>query len=111
MSTIISCQSAIYAFDKDNEPVKSVPVGEPITIQTYDCFTNQIQSPSDLTAINWDKINTATGPIFIKGATPGDILKVVINNLEIGVQGTMVKGEVIGVLVDLYEDFDLLICM
>src|SRR5690625_740952 len=106
MSTIISCQSAIYAFDKDNEPVKSVPVGEPITIQTYDCFTNQIQSPSDLTAINWDKINPATGPIFIEGATPGDILKVVINNLEIGDQGTMVTGEGIGVLGDQFTDFD-----
>src|SRR5690625_945819 len=106
MSTIISCQSAIYAFDKDTVPVKSVPIGEPITIETYDCFTNQIQSPSDLRAINWEQINPATGPIFIEGAAPGDILKVVINKFDIGDQGTMVTGEGIGVLGDQFTDFD-----
>lgn len=106
MSTIISCHSAIYAFDKNEKPVKSVPIGEPITIETYDCFTNQIQSESDLTTINWEKINPATGPIFIEGAAQGDILKVVINKLDVGPQGTMVTGEGIGVLGDEFTDFD-----
>ena len=39
--------------------------------------------------LDWNKINPATGPIFVEDALPGDILKVKIEKIEIGDQGVM----------------------
>lgn len=103
----VSCATSIYAFDKNNEPAKRVKAGDSITIATYDCFTNQIQSElTEMTAINWDQINPATGPVFIEGAQPGDILKVTIDHLEIGDRGVMVTGKDLGIMGDRFEAFD-----
>ncbi|MBT2582729.1 acetamidase/formamidase family protein [Planococcus sp. ISL-109] len=73
--------------------------GETVKINTFDCFKNQIQSADqEVSAINWDQVNPATGPIFIEGAAPGDVLKVTIEELEIGEQGVMVTGPELGVM-------------
>lgn len=89
----------IYEFNKNNVYTKKVASGTTVTIQTYDCFQNQIQSPeTEVGAIDWDKINPATGPIFVEEAMPGDILKVHIEKIEIGEQGVMVVGPDLGVM-------------
>jgi len=108
MSKKLSCDTSIYAFDKNNEPVKRVKAGESITIETYDCFTNQIKSEmTEMTAIDWDQINPATGPIYIEDAQPGDILKVTIDHLEIGDRGVMITGNDLGTMGDRFEGFDI----
>src|SRR5699024_1919919 len=90
-----------------NEPAKRVKSGDTVTIETYDCFTNQIQSETTtVTTIDWDKINPATGPIYVEGAKPGDILKVTINSLNIGNRGVMVTAKDLGVVGDRFDDFD-----
>lgn len=107
MSNSISCANSIYAFDKTNKPVKRVKAGETVTIETYDCFTNQIKSEmTEMTSIDWDQINPATGPIYIEDAQPGDILKVTIDKLQIGDRGVMVTGEGLGVMGDRFKEFD-----
>ncbi|MBP2242939.1 amidase [Cytobacillus eiseniae] len=96
----ISCQSGIiYEFSKSNKPVKTVASGTTIEMETYDCFQNQIQSADTVVAeIDWNRINPATGPIFVEGAKPGDVLKVKIEKLEIQDQGVMVVGPNLGVM-------------
>src|SRR5690625_1807624 len=108
----VACEHSIYAFDKNNKPVERVRAGESITIETYDCFTNQITSEQyDLAAtLDWEKINPATGPIFVEDAHPGDILKVTIDELNIGQEGIMVTGNGIGVLGDQIDAFDIKVC-
>ncbi len=98
----LSCQSnVIYAFSKNNTPILTVDSGETIEIETYDCFENQVKSnETHLEKIDWDKINPATGPIFVNGAGKGDTLKVTINKIEIGNQGVIATGNGIGVLGD-----------
>lgn len=98
--TVLSRESGIiYEFNKENPHTKTVSSGTKLTIETYDCFQNQIQSEETvITAIDWDKINPATGPIFVKGALPGDILKVKIEKIEIGNQGVMVVGPDLGIM-------------
>jgi acetamidase/formamidase len=74
--TVLSCQTSIYAFSKNNEPVKRVASGTTLQIETYDCFQNQIQSvDTEFNAVDWNRINPATGPIYVEGAMPGDVLK------------------------------------
>ena len=65
----------IWAFGPDLEPVLEVDPGETVTFETNDCFTGQIRSEDDLvTDIDLERINSATGPVAIRGAEPGDSL-------------------------------------
>jgi amidase len=55
--------------------VLEVEPGETVTFETNDCFTGQIRSEDDLvTEIDLDRINSATGPVAVRGAEPGDSL-------------------------------------
>ena len=91
--------SVIYEFNKVHQPVKIVPSGASIEIVTYDCFENQLQTEEDeITGIDWNRVNPATGPIYVKDAQPGDVLKVSIEKLEIGDQGVMVVGPHLGIM-------------
>jgi len=65
----------IWAFGPDLQPVLEVEPGETVTFETNDCFTGQITSEADLvTDIDLERINSATGPVAVKGAEPGDSL-------------------------------------
>jgi amidase len=65
----------IWEFGPDLEPVLEVNPGDVVTFETNDCFTGQIQSESDLvTEIDLGRINSATGPVAVRGAMPGDSL-------------------------------------
>lgn len=80
----------IFAMSKENEPVLTVEPKETIVFHTKDCFNNQIDSEDYvLDELDWDHINPATGPVYVKGAKVGDVLKVTINKLEVGPCGTM----------------------
>ncbi|MFS0690051.1 acetamidase/formamidase family protein [Sporosarcina sp. 179-K 8C2 HS] len=92
-------EGIIYDFNKVHKPIRTIAAGSTVTIQTYDCFQNQIQSAdTEVTAIDWDKINPATGPLYVEGAMPGDVLKVKIERIDIGDQGVMVVGPDLGVM-------------
>lgn len=95
----LSCQTVMYNFNKEHQPIKNVSSGTTIEISTYDCFENQIQSENtEISGINWDRVNPATGPIYVEGAQVGDVLKVKIEKLEIANQGVMVVGPNLGVM-------------
>jgi amidase len=65
----------IWAFGPDLEPVLEVEPGATVTFETNDCFTGQITSEADLvTEIDFERVNSATGPVAVKGAQPGDSL-------------------------------------
>jgi amidase len=65
----------IWSFGPDLEPVLEVEPGATVTFETNDCFTGQITSEDDLvTEIDFERVNSATGPVAVKGAEPGDSL-------------------------------------
>ena len=87
-------ERVLFAFDRDLEPALRVASGETVRIRTQDCFGNQVQTPEDeLDEINWDRINPATGPVFVEGAVPGGALKVVIENIELDPQTASCTGK------------------
>lgn len=101
MAYNLSNSSAIFNFCKNNKPVLTVNDGDTVRIETLDCFSNQIQNKENkLEAMDWDKVNPATGPVFINGAEPGDVLKVTIKKIELKSQGVVATGENLGVLGD-----------
>ncbi|MDX6449596.1 MAG: amidase, partial [Gaiellaceae bacterium] len=65
----------VWAFGPDLDPVLEVEPGDTVTFETNDCFTGQIRSEDDLvTEIDFDRVNSATGPVAVRGAEPGDSL-------------------------------------
>jgi amidase len=88
-----------FDFSKDNSPVLTINSGEKVTFQTYDCFSNQIQSESDLvTSVDFSKVNPATGPVYVDGAQPGDVLKVEIGKITVREWGVISTLPEMGVL-------------
>lgn len=96
----------LFSFDKGLEPVLKVPSGETVRIRTKDCFGNQLQGPEDqLSEIDWEAINPATGPIYVEGAVAGGALKVHIDNIELDAQTSSCTGKDEGVCGDRFSDW------
>src|ERR671937_278505 len=71
----LSRDEVIWAFGPDLEPVLEIDPGDTVTFETNDCFTGQIRSEEYLvTEIDLERINSATGPVAVRGAEPGDSL-------------------------------------
>ncbi len=89
----------IYKFDAGNPPVLAISPGDSVRVETMDCFSNQILSPEDsLEEISWERINPATGPIYVEGAQKGDALKITVEEINIEEQAVMLTGKDLGVL-------------
>jgi amidase len=97
----LSRDEVIWSFGPDLEPVLEVDPGDTVTFETNDCFTGQIRSEDDLvTEIDMSRINSATGPVAVRGAEPGDSLVAEIldvSPIEWGV-ATLIPG--FGQLID-----------
>jgi len=97
----ISKEHSIYAMDNENEPALTIKSGEQVIFETFDCFTNQIDSEDYLfDKLDWDRINPATGPVFVEGAEEGDTLKVSIKKIEFKGNATIYTGPDAGVMGD-----------
>lgn len=92
---VVSRDEVIWAFGPDLEPVLEVEPGATVRLETNDCFSGQIRSEEDLvTEIDFERVNSATGPIAVRGAEPGDSLVVEIldvNPIDWGV-ATLIPG-------------------
>jgi amidase len=92
---VVSRDEVIWAFGPDLEPVLEVEPGATVRLETNDCFSGQIRSEEDLvTEIDFERVNSATGPIAVRGAEPGDSLIVEIldvSPIEWGV-ATLIPG-------------------
>jgi len=101
MGLRVSRDEVIWAFGPDLEPVLEVDPGAVVTLETNDCFSGQIQTEADLvTEIDFARVNSATGPIAVRGAEPGDSLVVELLEVKPGPRGfaTLIPG--IGQLID-----------
>lgn len=80
----IDNKQVIYAMSRDNQPVATVKSGTDVVFNTCDCFSDQIMAKeTEFTQLDWQRINPATGPVFIEGAEPGDVLKVKIKRITL----------------------------
>lgn len=84
----IEKQNAIPVMDKSNPPTARCASGDCLTFQTKDCFGENIQSHTDLVhTVPGSEHNLATGPVYVEGAEPGDLLKVEIQKITLGDHG------------------------
>jgi amidase len=95
----ITREGDLFVFGRKCKPLGYVDPGEEVI---FDC--KRKKADKVITKIDWTKVNPLTGPVFVNGAQPGDILKVVIRHIDLDESGvyTVVPG--IGVLGDIVEE-------
>lgn len=90
---VITKEFITNVLSKDNAACASIQAGETVVFETYDCFTNQFL-PEEATFENVVRKpgNPATGPLYIEGAMPGDMLRIEILDIELGPVGIVMLG-------------------
>ena len=89
MKTIPERQ-VIFSMSRANPQVAMVRPAEFFAVHTQDCYSNAIRTTKDrFTREKWGLANPATGPIFIEGAEPPNLLAVIIHDIQTAPQGAM----------------------
>ena len=99
--------NCVYSFSKDHKPACRIAAPARITLETRDCYGDQLRGGTGRTEIAWDHVNPTTGPVFVEGAQPGDTLKVTIDAIDVADFGVACNGDEIRLLPikDGYADF------
>jgi amidase len=91
MALRIRRENVFFSFSNSMKPVARLRQGEEAVMETHDCFQGQLTSERDLiSALDWSHVNPATGPVFVEGAKPGDILRIDISSIDLAGRSTMV---------------------
>lgn len=87
----VDASHVVYAFDKESVPAVRVRSGDVVVLECDDCNHGAVSRPEHgPSQVDFDRINPATGPIFVEEAEPGDVLAVRILNIEVGDRGSSV---------------------
>ncbi len=98
----ITADRHINAFAADLPPVAWVDEGATLLLSTGDCFDGQIRDSETLVShVDRSRANPATGPVYMNGAEPGDVLTVDIQELSPAGWGLTVAVPGMGLLGDL----------
>jgi amidase len=98
---IIPRSKVFYGFSPDNLPAARVQQGEEFTLETQDCFGGQIRQDSFITdSLDWENLNPATGPVYIEGIQPGDVVRFDILQVQVASQAVVIAIPDSGLLGD-----------
>ena len=67
------------AWDNSIPPICTIDSGDVVTFDTLDASNGQItreSTVSDVIAFDFSRLDQVNGPIFIRGASPGDVLEI-----------------------------------
>ena len=88
-------------------PVVEAAIGEEVEIQTRDAFDGQITAATtaeDLRQCDLNLVHPLTGPVFVAGAAPGDLLEVEIREMKPAAFAYTVQVPGFGFLRDAFPD-------
>lgn len=72
------------------DPVLRVPSGAVVEVYTKEASDQQIGPDATVEAVanlDFDPIHPLTGPVYVEGAAPGDVLAVTLHEIELGTYG------------------------
>jgi len=104
--TIHHAQSHI-GWDNALTPVLHIEPGTSVEFDVYEASGGQLSPASvvqDVQTLDFDRINPVTGPVFIEGAEPGDILKVTLQSFKPSGWGWTANIPGFGLLADEFKD-------
>jgi len=83
----LSADQTHNKFSSAIPPVLTVPAGAVVEVSTEEATDQQLGLDStvdDLAGVDFDPIHPLTGPVFVEGAKPGDVLAVTLHEIEVG---------------------------
>lgn len=95
---------------EDVEPVLEVDQGDSVLVDTRDGFDGQLTrelTPEGFNEVSFLPNHAMTGPIFVRGAMPGDIVEVLVDDIEpdpVDSYGCTVIGPGFGLLSDIFDE-------
>ncbi len=95
-----------FGWDNALEPIDTVAPGTTITFECKDASAGQItpnSSVADVDTLDFALVNPVTGPIYIDGAQPGDVVKVTIEQFEASGFGWTANIPGFGLLADQFQ--------
>jgi len=72
-------------FSRGIEPALRVPSGAVVEVETHEASDGQLSPDStatDVENLDFEPIHPLTGPIYVEGAAPGDVLAVTLHEIE-----------------------------
>jgi len=88
----VDATHVVYRYDKDSPPAVRVRSGDVIVLECDDSNHGVIRTPDDgPSKVDFDRINPATGPIYVEEAEPGDVLGVHIFRIDVGDRGSALQ--------------------
>jgi amidase len=72
-----------FAFDRTVTPVLEIDSGDTVTFETGDVAYERLSKGEAVEAIGLENFNAVTGPVLVRGAEPGDALKVEIVDVNV----------------------------
>ena len=96
-----------HTWSREHEPVLSVASGTELTVETQDASGGQLNPLStrqSVAELDFSRVNPVTGPVFVQGAAPGDVLQVDILAVEPGTFAWTAIIPGFGLLADQFPD-------
>ncbi|MCB8876570.1 acetamidase/formamidase family protein [Acidisoma silvae] len=96
-----------FGWDNSFAPVLRTEPGKTIAFQCNDASAGQLTPDStvgDVTTLDFGLINPVTGPVYVEGAEPGDVLKVSIHDFTPSGFGWTANIPGFGLLADQFPD-------
>ena len=104
----ISHDRAFHYWDEKNEPVLRIQPGDSVEFETKDCLCNVLTEQKseryDVAVFDKVNVNPVTGPVYIEGAMPGDVLEVHIDEIRLKDRAVVTCQEHYGHVGDFFEE-------
>jgi acetamidase/formamidase len=97
-----------FGLSREFEPVARIAPGEEVTVEIVEASGGQLTPNStavDLPRIDIDRTNPGTGPMWVEGAEPGDVLQVDILDVETDDWGWTAVSPGFGLLEEVSNDW------
>ena len=96
-----------FGWNRDFEPVLTAKPGSTIHFECLDSSGGQFNANSTVEhvpALDFDKVNPVTGPVYVEGAMPGDALKITLRHFEPSGLGWTANIPGFGLLADQFTE-------
>ena len=81
----VGAERISYVWDNSIEPTLEIEAGETVELEAADASGGQLgpdSTAAEVAGLDFDRVNPVTGPVFVRGARPGDVLAVEILELR-----------------------------
>jgi acetamidase/formamidase len=97
-----------FGLSHEFEPIARIAPGDDVLVDVVEASSGQLtprSTAADLPRIDIDQTNPGTGPIWVEGAEPGDVLQIDILEVETDTWGWTAVSPGFGLLDDAPEDW------